>query len=114
MIVVPFKASAYHGFADVHGLLRWADPSLDVEFEIADSITGLVKQNVKMKFAPRQIDQVEHVAGWFGHKIRVRVREMTAIDNIPWREGPEFVVSVARRDRDVAAQFAEEVTWALE
>ncbi len=114
MTVVPFKADAYHGFATVHGLLRSEESTIEIQFDLADSITGLARQHVRLAIPKQQIDKVDFVRGVFRRRLRVRVREMEAIEQIPWRVGPEFVVAIGKQDCEVASQFVDDVMWSLD
>ena len=111
MSVVPFTTDAHGGFAEVTGLLRIEEAALIVDFEIADAITGILKSNSKVVIPKDQIADAHYRNGFFGGKICVLVRDMDVLQDIPWRSGAEFVVSVKRRDRADARQFAEELSW---
>lgn len=114
MISVPFKMVVHNGFANAHGLLRLADGCLVVEFEVKDAMAGLIKAQHKVSLPIAVVDDVQFLRGWFGGKLRVRVADLTALDEISWRTGHEFEVKVRRRDRELAAEFAEAVAWVEE
>lgn len=114
MTVVPFKADAFHGFATVRGLLRHEPSTVEVQFDIADSVTGLARGHTRLAIPKDQIDSIEFQVKFFRRRLRVRVREMEVIEKIPWRVGPEFVVLIRKLDSDVARQFAEDVMWSLD
>ena len=111
MSTLPFKQTTHGGFAEVTGLLRIEERALCVDFEIADAITGILKSNVKVVIPQDQIADVHYNNGLIGGKICIRVRDMDVLQQIPWREGAEFQVSVRRRDRGEAKNFAEELSW---
>jgi hypothetical protein len=114
MSTVPFTMTTHNGFAEVNGLLRLEDSALYVDYEIADSITGILKTSVKVAIPQSQIADADYKNGLIGGKIRIRVKEMDELRDIPWRIGAEFMVKVKRRDRDDASQFAEELAWLLD
>ena len=114
MTDVPFTTDAFHGFALVRGLMRSEEAAIQIQFDIVDSITGLARQHVRLAIPKDQIDSVDFQQGIFRRRLRVRVREIQAIDQVPWRVGAEFVVAIGRQDCELAARFVEDVMWSLD
>ena len=114
MSTLPFKQTTHGGFAEAIGLLRIEEHALCVDFEVSDVMSGTLKSTVKVVIPQNQIADVHYSNGFIGGKICIRVREMDVLRDISWRDGAEFQVSVRRRDRAEAKNFAEELSWFAE
>jgi hypothetical protein len=108
-ITVPFKLpDLYAGFAEGKGLAKASDSELILEFVVEDSVINVFKTGVKEIHIPRaEIDVIQLRRGWFGEKLRIRVKSMRWLADLPGCDTGEVTLRVARRDRAQAANLVQ-------
>ena len=112
MKLVPFRIdSIYAGLGACNGLLRDEGEQLCLEFEIKDSVVGLLKSGVKQVRIPmKDLVSVTLVKGWLGRtwlgvKIVIQAAQMTTLKDVPGTTGGRVELSIARKDREAAEEF---------
>jgi hypothetical protein len=113
-ITVPFKLpDLYAGFAEGKGLAKASDSELILEFIVKDSVLNLLKSGTKEIRIPRsEIDAIHHRQGWFSDKLRIRVKSIRWLADLPDSDTGEVTLHVARRDRTQAADLVRVLTAA--
>lgn len=111
MNAVPFKFdNMYEGFADGHGLIRDEGTHVSLEFQIQDSIVGLVKSGIKHVQIPvNDLAAVRLERRWFGlvTKIVLQASRMDVVKDVPGMVQGKLELGIARKDRDLAKQFVD-------
>jgi hypothetical protein len=109
MNVVPFElGSLYGNLANAHGLMRIEDNQLCLEFQVQDSLVGLLKSGVKQARIPRgELASVTLQRSWFGlcTRLVIQVTRMETVQDIPGMSQGRLVLSIARKDREAAARL---------
>ena len=108
-ITLPFKVpELFGGFAEGRGLAKIDSADLTLELVVRDSLVQLLKSGVKEVRIPRsEIDAVSFKRGWFGAKVRIRVKSMKWLKDLPGCDNGEVTLHVARRDREQAEGFVQ-------
>ena len=108
-VTVPFKVpNLFAGFAEGKGLAKASDSELTLEFVLEENVLNLFKTGVKEIRIPRsEIDAIHHRQGWFTDKLRIRVKSMRWLADLPGCDTGQVTLHVARRDRAQAASFVQ-------
>ena len=108
-ITVPFKVpNLFAGFAEGKGLAKASDSELTLEFVVKENVFDFFKTGVKEIRIPRsEIDAIHHRQGWFGDKLRIRVKSMRWLADLPGCDSGQVTLHVARCDRAQAAEFVQ-------
>ena len=108
MRCVPFSISYYEGLAIAEGLLRLENDELIFEFMTRDGVFGLVKSELKkVPLLLEEVQSVEFRRGAFGSSLFVQSTSLEAVNSIPGQKQGRLKLAIARRDVDVAREFAE-------
>jgi hypothetical protein len=113
-VILPFRVpNLLAGFAEGKGLAK-ADPAeLTLEFVVKETMMSVFKSDLKEIHIPRsEIDIVRLTRGWFGAKVRIRVKSMKWFADLPGCDNGEVTLHVARRDRDQAEVFVQVLSGA--
>ncbi|MCY3020849.1 MAG: hypothetical protein NTW87_17670 [Planctomycetota bacterium] len=106
----------YAGLAEVRGMLRVQQQSIVLEFKVRDSVVNVVQSDIREVTIP--FDQILEVAfrkGWFGFgaTLSLKAKSLKALEGVPGNHDAELVVSVARKDRQLAREIASQVNYEL-
>ncbi|HLW68916.1 MAG TPA: hypothetical protein VKS79_26630 [Gemmataceae bacterium] len=118
MNTVPFTLEeVYSGFANCHGLIRDEGEHLVLEFQIQDSLVGLIKSGVKQVRIPlAELASVALERKWFGMStnIVIQLSHMQPVQDVPGMKQGRLVLAIARKDREAAAKFVADLHVAEE
>ena len=107
MHTVPFSLDAYEGLAEVEGLARFEADVLTLEFQAKDAFFGMVKSGVKeLRLALPDLVTAEYSKNMFRGTLKLRVRSMALIEDIPGASRGEVKLRFARKYRDEAHALA--------
>jgi len=98
--------NVFQGFAETEGILSVDGTDLRLEFQTNDALVGLLRSSVREVRLP--LDEVEEIAfrkRWFGCSLVVRVAELRGASGIPNFKQGEFVLSIARKHSQAAADL---------
>ena len=115
MNAVPFTIELFGGLGQCDGLLRDEGKQLAMEFQIKDSLAGLIKTNVrKVQIPLKDLVSVTLTKGWLGSswlgvKIVLQAARMEIVQDVPGMNQGRVELSVARKDRDLAEQFVSDL-----
>jgi hypothetical protein len=114
MASVPFSIRRiYGGFGRCHGVLHDEGDTLRFEFQIKDSLAGLLKTNVKeVRIPVKEIDSVQLMRKWWGTskqglKLVLQATGMATFKDIPGASQRQLILNVSRRDVDMAQAFVD-------
>jgi hypothetical protein len=101
---VPFSfPEVYQGFASGGGIATASIAGLTLEFQVKDSIVGMIKSDVRRIAIP--ISELHSVAlkeSWFRNRLFIRVKSMTTLADVPGNDTGQVELRVARRDKATA------------
>lgn len=109
-VTLPFSLpSLFGGFADGKGMAKASGSELALEFVVQDSVINVLKSGVReIRIPQSEIDVVCLKRGWFGARVRLRLKSMKWLADLPGCENSgELMLHVARADRDRAAEFVQ-------
>ena len=115
MHTIPFSISdAYEGLADVDGLARFEADVLTLEFETKDAFFGVIKSGVKAVEIPlADLVSVTFKKNMIRATLKLRVRSMTLIEDLPGTNGGEFRLRFARKYRAEAQALSTSLNLRL-
>ena len=113
-ITLPFNVTGlFGGFAEVKGLAKANESDLILEFVIEENVLQVFKSGLKEVRIPRaEIESVRLKRGWFGARVRICVKSMKWLADLPGCDRGEINLHVSRPDRDRAADFVKVVAGA--
>lgn len=108
-VTLPFEVpDLFAGFAEGKGLATASASELRLEFVVKDSLLNVIKSGLKEIRIPRtEIAEVGVKRGWFGAKVRIRVKSLKWLTELPGCEDGEVKLHIGRRDRNQAARFTQ-------
>ena len=108
-ITLPFTVpNLVGGFAEGRGLAKVSPSELILEFVVKETVLEVFKSDMKEIHIPRsEVDVVQFKRGWFGAKVRIRLKSMKWLADLPGCDNGEVTLHVARRERDQAAEFVQ-------
>ena len=113
MNAVPFQYDQlYGGLADCQGLVRLDGKDLCLEFQVKDSIVGVLKSEVKQVRIPlRELSEVRLERGWFGWstKLLIQADSLAPVQDVPGMAQGRLLLGIARRDRPAAERLVAEL-----
>ncbi|HSU56421.1 MAG TPA: hypothetical protein VLT36_20345 [Candidatus Dormibacteraeota bacterium] len=100
-VTVPFKLpDLIGGLAEGKGLAKASPQELALEFVVKETVFDVFKSGIKEVRIPRsEIEAVQLQQGLFRDKLRVRVKSIACIQDLPNSETGEVVLHIARRNR---------------
>ncbi len=113
MAHVPFELdTTYGGLAETRGLISNEADRLRLQFQIQDSLVGVIKSDVGQIDIPlADVASVELENSWFGlvTELVIQVTRIDLVKSLPGMTQGRLVLKVARKDRRAAANFAREL-----
>ena len=108
-VILPFSGlDLFAGLAEGKGLAKASPSELRIEFVVTDTVANVFKSGVKEIVIPRsEIDVVRLKRNWFATRVRIRVKSLKCLADVPGCENGEVTLHIARRDRDQAAAFVQ-------
>jgi hypothetical protein len=116
MNAVPFTiGSLYAGLGECQGLLRVEGDRLCLEFQVKDTVAGILKSGVRCVRVPlKELATVTLTKGWLGAswlgvKIVIQGTSMETFKDVPGMSQGRVELSIARKDRDAAERFVDDL-----
>ena len=113
---VPFMLdNLYAGLGKCDGLLRDEGDHLCLEFQIRDSLAGILKTGVRQVRVPlKDLASVTLTKGWLGMtwlgvKIVIQAGRLEVLKDMPGASQGRIELSIARKDRDAAEAFVADL-----
>lgn len=108
---VPFTTETYEGFATTEGLLSREKDVLILEFKTKDSFVGLIQSEVQRVEIPLAIlNGFEFKSKLLSNKILIRSNSLQTLDSIPGSKQGMVTLKVQRKDRELAAALASNIS----
>ena len=93
----------YAGFAEAQGLMRVDENTLMLEFEIRDSLVGLLKSRIKeIKIPISEIDSVTLNKDWFKISLIIRTQKLSSLGDLPKQERGQIKLHLSHEDGEIA------------
>ncbi len=112
---VPFTVKLYGGLGECQGLLLDEGEHLTLEFQIVDSVAGVLKSGVRQVRIPlKDLASVTLTKGWLGNTwmgvtIVLQAARIETLKDAPGMSQGRVELSVARKDRDIAERFVADL-----
>ena len=110
LAAVPFTTDDIHwGMANVLGLITIADDNtLELEFEVRDSLGGSVKSAPRFVDIPiNRLTNVTYGTGFFSHRIELQAETMSVVSDIPTSQQGAVKLHIKKTDEHIARQMVE-------
>ena len=106
-VTLPFTVpNLFGGLAEGKGLAAASSELLTLEFILKETVLSVLKSGMKQIQIPRtELDLVQLKQGWFGSKVRIRVKSLRWLADLPGCDTGEVSLRIARSDRDRALEF---------
>jgi hypothetical protein len=104
-----------HGFQEAKGLLSFENDALTFEYEISDSVTGIIKSGLKKTRVPfSELTSIQIRERFLRvTRIEVRSRSMSALSDVPGSDAANVILKIRKTDRDDARNFVSAASLAL-
>ena len=108
-VTVPFKVpNLFAGFAEGKGLAKADNSELTLEFIIKENLLNVFKTGVKeIRIPQSEIAAIHLRQGWFTDKLRIRLKSLRWLADLPGCDSDEVTLHIARRDRPQAADLVQ-------
>ena len=95
-----------HGFQQAEGLMKLGKERLEFEFEVKDSILGVVKSGLKEVVIPfSDLKSITYKKGWIGAKVILEGNSMKVFSELPGTELATCTLKIKRKHRDDAQRL---------
>jgi hypothetical protein len=104
-----------HGFREAKGLMTLEKSAIVFEFEIADTITGMIKSDLKkVKVSFSELTGVQLKKQFLRvTRIVIKSRTMAALGDVPGSEAASVTLKIRKPDREDAEGFVSAAAMAL-
>ena len=101
---LPFKTDeAYHGFAEIQGLLHVERDHLLLEFELKDALFGVLKSGAKeLKISYLDLNHVAYRRSWVKSRLVLQVNNMRVLSAFPGAKDGTIVLKIKRKYKGAA------------
>lgn len=97
----------YQGLAEGEGFMTVDEQNLTMDFQVKDSILGVIKSNPKTLRIPlRVISDVRYIRNMFMSRIRFSVNDLELLNSFPGANKGTIKVKIRRRDKEMAEVLA--------
>jgi hypothetical protein len=106
-VTLPFKSpNILAGFAVGKGLATASAAELKLEFVIKDTLFDVFKTRVKeIRIPQSEIDLIRLQRGWIQDRLRIRLKSIKWLADLPGCDNGEVLLRLARRDRNQTTDF---------
>jgi hypothetical protein len=106
MNIVPFTIEVFGGLGECHGIVRDEGTHLAFEFQLTDSIAGVVRSGVRhVKVSLNDLLSVSLCKGWLNTKIIIQAARMEVLQDIPGMIQGQVQLNISRKHRAAAEAF---------
>lgn len=114
-MTLPFKQSEiYLGLAEISGLLRIVDRTLEFEYQVKDTTLGLLDSSIKSCRIPLQIiESIDVEKKWFSGKFELTFNRIPDLDNPFQLDENSLKLSVKKRDFEKAISFRSKLMYEI-
>ena len=92
-----------NGFQQAEGLFKLGKNHIELEFEVRDSILGIIKSGVKdLSISFSDLKSITFKKGWFSAKIILEGTSMKVFNDLPGTELATCILKIKRKYREDA------------
>jgi hypothetical protein len=103
---------AYQGLAQANGILAVKEEGLLVEFEVKDSLVGVIKSGVKSVMIPyEEVISVEVKSNIFRSKMTIQVGQLGLLEGLPNTERGELKIAFRKKDKAMALDIESRIRF---
>jgi hypothetical protein len=104
---LPFTIeNVYGGLAAAHGVARSTETGLILEFQVKDSVVGMMKSRVvEVPIPLNEFASIELKEGLFSKRLSIRARSLATLSEVPGHESGQVVLKIARKDLRIAREM---------
>lgn len=112
---VPFTIDKLnHGLQEAKGLLKVSETGLDFEFEVKDTIIGVVKSGLtKVQIPFKDIESITFNKGFIKSKIKIEGTSMSSLSDLPGVDVATCTLKIKRKDSNEAANLISKARLGL-
>lgn len=112
---LPFKTDrAYHGFAEVDGMLHIERDHLLLEFEVKDVFLGALKSGPKqLKIAYADLSKMNYLRSIFKSQMEIKVKSLRILTKFPGAKEGSIILKIKRRFKTEADDIATYVNMRI-
>lgn len=105
---LPFKTDdAYHGFAELQGILHIERNHLLLEFEVKDRFVGALKSGPKqLKVAYEELTRLDYQRNLFKSRMEIKVKSLRIQTSFPGAKDGCITLKIKRRYKTEAEDIA--------
>jgi hypothetical protein len=114
-IYVPFQLNkVYNGIAEGDGILRWDGSKIIIEYQVKDSIFGVIKSSIK-RFGLRvdDLQDINVTKNFFSCFICLKSISLYTFNNFPGRQMNEIKLKLRKSDFEDARCICSAVQLAI-
>ena len=101
----------YEGLADAEGVLRTSPDALTLEYQVKDSLLGVVKSGVNTAVIPfDHIDEVDFRSNFLWTRLNIRVDSLQIVGDVPGAKQGRVRLKIPRRYKREAAEIAHDAS----
>jgi hypothetical protein len=96
---LPFKTDgAYHGFAEVSGMMHIDRDDLELEFEVKDSFFGALKSGPKkLEIDYADLSKLTYVRTLFKSRLEIKVKSLRILSRFPAAKDGLISLKISRK-----------------
>jgi hypothetical protein len=96
---LPFQTTdAYHGLAEVQGILHVDRDELVLEFEVKDSFIGALKSGTRrLAISYLDLSKVTYRRSWFKSRLELKLRSVEIMSKFPGARDGQITLKIKRR-----------------
>lgn len=110
---VPFRANeVYSGFAELNGILHADEKAVTLEFQVKDSILGVLKSRAKTIRIPySDLVEARYKVNFFQSKFYLHLNNMQLISQFPAAKDGVFTLKVKRSHKFLAKEVEHAIRY---
>lgn len=108
---IPFTLpDLYASLAEGNGLLRVEEDSLVLEYQVKDSVIGILKSSLKeLRIPLREISSIRFVKKLIKSRLFIKTHRMNTLAKFPGSEQGELKLYINRKNRKAAEELVSEL-----
>lgn len=105
---------AYSGLAEVEGIMRLEPRALVLEFQVKDSIFGVIKSKAKdLRIPFEELEEVEYKVNWRMSRFEIYVQSMHLLGQFPGSKDGRITLKIKRKYKQNAKEFSSHLNLRL-
>lgn len=105
---------AYHGLAEVSGMLRLERKKLILEYQVKDALVGMIKSDPKELQIPfDNLLEVEYKLNWVLSRFKLHINSMHILGKFPVGKDGVITLKIKRKQKKTAQELASTINLKL-